>query len=173
MKHIIRLASILLFIGSVAVNAQEFKFGHINSQQLLQEMPEFELALNQMEKAQTDANERLKIMQTELQNQVTAYQNVAESMTVDQRTAKEAELGALNQKIQDYYSNTQQEMQQKEVDLTQPIIIKARQAVEEVGKENGFTYIFDTAKGDLLHIGVESVDVMPLVRKKLGITTTP
>lgn len=90
-------------------------------------------------------------------------------MTNDQRAAKEAQLGEMQQKIQSYYQQTQEDMQKKELELTQPIIEKARKIVEEVGKESGFTYIFDTAKGELVYLGVDSEDIMPLARKKLGI----
>lgn len=175
MKKIFRVSILLLFVGFAAANAQElvkYKFGHINSQELLSQMPEFEEALNAMEKMKTDGNERLKSMQTEMQNQVAAYQQAAATMTTEQRAAKETELGEMSQKIQAYYQQTQQTMQQKETELTQPIIEKARKAVEAVGKENGFTYIFDTAKGDLVYFGVSSEDIMPLVRKKLGIIPT-
>lgn len=174
MRNIFRLTIVLFFTGILVVNAQgiQYKFGHINSQKLLSEMPEFEQALDAMEKLQTDGNERLQNMQTEMQNQVTAYQNIASTMTPEQRASRETELGGMSQKIQEYYQQMQQTMQQKEAELTQPIIEKARKVVEEVGKENGFTYVFDLAKGDVIYFGVESVDIMPLVRKKLGIIPT-
>ncbi len=174
MKNIIRLSIALFFTSFIAVNAQgiQYKFGHINSQKLLAEMPEFEEALTAMEKMQTDGNERLQNMQKEMQNQIAVYQNAAAAMTPEQRAAREAELGGMSQKIQEYYQQMQQQMQQKEAELTQPIIEKARKVVEEVGKENGFTYIFDLAKGDVIYFGVESVDIMPLVRKKMGIIPT-
>lgn len=171
MKKIFRLSFVLFFVGCIAANAQGiiYKFGHINSQQLLSEMPEFETALKAMERLQTEGNERLQTMQAEMQNQLAAYQSAASTMTNDQRAAKEAQLGEMQQKIQSYYQQTQEDMQKKELELTQPIIEKARKIVEEVGKESGFTYIFDTAKGELVYLGVDSEDIMPLARKKLGI----
>lgn len=171
MKKIFRLSFVLFFVGCIAANAQGiiYKFGHINSQQLLSEMPEFETALKAMEKLQTDGNELLQTMQAEMQNQLTTYQSNAGTMSNEQRSAKEAELGEMQQKIQAYYQQTQEDMKKKEIELTQPIIEKARKLVEEVGKANGFTYIFDTAKGELVYLGVESEDILPLVRKKLGI----
>ncbi len=169
----IRLVLIMLVGSLMATQAQAlFKFGHINSQQLLTEMPDFEQALKAMEKMQTDGNERLKLMQGELQKQMGALQNGGATMTAAARAEKEQQLVEMQQKIQQYYQQTQQDMQVKEAELTQPIIEKAKKAIAEVGKENGFTYIFDTAKGELVHIGVESVDVLPLVRKKLGITAS-
>ena len=75
----------------------------------------------------------------------------------------------MQQKIQVFYQNQQNELQKKEGELTEPIISKARKVVEEVGKENGFTYIFDLAKGEVLYFGSKSEDIMPILRKKLGI----
>lgn len=176
MKYTFRFITFLVLlvcVSSLSAQSKTLKFGHINSQQLLTEMPEFELALKQMEKMQTDGNEKLKIMQAELQKQVENYQKGAAILSMEARAAKEKELGEMQQKIQAYYQETQQLMQSKEAELTQPIIEKARKAVEELGKENGFLYIFDTAKGELIHIGVQSVDIMPLARKKLGIVSTP
>lgn len=51
--------------------------------------------------------------------------------------------------------------------LVQPLIDKAKKAIEEVAKENGFTYIIDTSSGALLYSGGE--DILPLVKKKLNL----
>ena len=47
-----------------------------------------------------------------------------------------------------------------------PMIQKVQQAIEEVGKEHGFTYIFDSSMGATLYNGGE--DVSSLVKTKLG-----
>ncbi|MFB6320488.1 OmpH family outer membrane protein [Saccharicrinis sp. FJH54] len=153
------------------VNAQtKFKFGHIDSQALIQKMPEMDKAMNDLEDLQTSNNEKLKMMQGELQKLNTKY--VSESKTLDAitRQSREKELQMMSQNIQDFYQSAQKDMQQKQTELTQPILDKARKAVEEVGRENGFTYIFDLAKGEVLYMGDQSIDIMPLVLKKLGIT---
>jgi outer membrane protein len=62
-----------------------------------------------------------------------------------------------------------QDLQQKEVELTSPIIEKARNAVEAVAKENGYSYIFNSTEGLLLY-AQPSDDVMDMVKAKLGIT---
>jgi outer membrane protein len=41
------------------------------------------------------------------------------------------------------------------------------EAIKTVGKENGFTYIHDQAA--LLYAADNSEDILPLVKKKLGI----
>jgi outer membrane protein len=48
----------------------------------------------------------------------------------------------------------------------QPIMDKARKAIEAVGKENGYQYIYDAA--GLLY-AQDSDNVLPLVKAKLGL----
>ena len=157
------------FIAGTVAQTKKLKFGHINSQELLQKMPEMDQALSALEDLQTNNNEKLKLMQDELKNLNAQYVNARNTMDAASRQAKEQELQGMDQNIRAFYQNTQQEMQQKQQELTQPIIEKARKAVEEVGKENGFMYIFDISKGEVLFMGDQSVDVLPLVLKKLGI----
>jgi outer membrane protein len=52
-----------------------------------------------------------------------------------------------------------------------PIIDKAKKAIEDVAKENGYTYIFDSSVGVLLYYE-NSDDIMTLVKKKLGLSLT-
>lgn len=165
---------VLLFVLPLAftqVNAQtKFKFGHIDSQALLQKMPEMEKAMAALEDLQTNNNERLKMMQQELQTMNSKFMSESKTLDAITRQSREKELQMMSQNIQGFYQSAQQEMQQKQNDLTQPILEKARKAVEEVGKENGFTYIFDLSKGEVLYMGDQSMDIMPLVLKKLGIS---
>jgi outer membrane protein len=51
----------------------------------------------------------------------------------------------------------------------QPVISKATAAIEAVAKENKISYVFDTSKGEFLVVP-DSEDILPLVKKKLGIT---
>ncbi|MFB6343595.1 OmpH family outer membrane protein [Saccharicrinis sp. FJH62] len=164
---------LLVVLPFAVMNIQgqtKYKFGHIDSQALLQKMPEMDKAMGTLEDLQTSNNEKLKMMQGELQKLNSKY--VSESKTLDAiaRQSREKELQMMSQNIQDFYQSAQQDMQQQQTALTQPILDKARKAVEEVGKENGFTYIFDLSKGEVLYMGDQSVDIMPLVLKKLGIT---
>jgi outer membrane protein len=59
-------------------------------------------------------------------------------------------------------------LEQDEQDLINPIIEKAKKAIEQVAKENGYTYIFDTSVGAVLY-WEESDNVLSLVKKKLNL----
>ena len=80
----------------------------------------------------------------------------------------ESEIMDLQQRIQSFQASAQEQLQMKEQDLLQPIIDKAKKAIEDVAKENGYTYIFDSGLGVLLYMP-EGDDVKALVKTKLGI----
>ena len=80
---------------------------------------------------------------------------------------KIAEITGLEQRIQTFQQNAQQSLQAKEQELLEPILSKARKAIEDIAKEGDFTYIFDKSIGSILY-AKESEDIMSLVKKKLG-----
>lgn len=167
MKKSLLVLMLVLPLFAVALKAQ--KFGHINSQELIMKMPEMEAALASLEDLQTSNNERLKLMQDELQRLNAEYVQARKTLDAITRQTREAELQKMNQNIQGFYQTAQEDMKTKQQELTEPIIEKARKAVETVGKEQGLLYVFDVSKGEVLYMGAQSLDLFPIVAKKLGI----
>ena len=60
----------------------------------------------------------------------------------------------------------QNDLAQMEQTVLAPMIERVRKAIQDVGAEQGFTYIFDTSTGVTLYNGGE--DVTELVKTKLG-----
>ena len=61
-------------------------------------------------------------------------------------------------------------MQKKQAELLAPIETKINEAITKVGDENGFIYIFDvTNPGTFAYMSSKSINVLPLVKVKLGI----
>jgi outer membrane protein len=81
---------------------------------------------------------------------------------------KEEELTSLGTRIQNFQQQAQQSLEQQEQALIEPIVNKAKKAIEQVAKENGYTYIFDTSAGSLL-FWEESDNVLASVKKKLNL----
>ncbi len=171
MKSRILVLLTLVIMMSQALEAQvkALKFGHVNSQELLSQLPEMEAALTKLENINTNNNEQLTKMQAELKSKSEKYMAEQATLTDLINAQRQQELQQMDQNIRAFYQAAQQDIQKKEQELTLPIIEKARKAVEEVGKENGFTYIFDISKGAVIFQGAQSIDVMPLVKKKLGL----
>jgi outer membrane protein len=169
MKRFIGIATLIFLVASVG-QSQTFKFGHINSDELIQALPEFDTANVKLEKFRKELVNYLELMSVELNNKSDAYNKESKNLTDLVKQTKEQELIDLNRKIQEFQQNAQEQLQNKQVELFQPIYQKVDKAIKDVGKENGFTYVFDVAKGSLLYFDeTKSTNVMTLAKAKLGL----
>jgi outer membrane protein len=172
MKRLICIGALLFAImltGHVA-SAQNLKFGHINSDQLIQALPEFDSAQVSLEKFQKELINALDLMTVELNTKSEAYNKDSKNLSEVVRQTKEQELYDMNKRIQDFQNSAQTQLQNKQAELFQPILTKVEKAIKDVGKENGFIYVFDVAKGSIAYFDeAKSTDVMDLAKAKLGI----
>lgn len=153
----------------ISVQAQSpLKFGHINSTQLLSQMPETKAADSSLQKFGTSLENQLKTMTAEYQSKIADFKSKEGAMADPIREAKLKEISDLEERIQSFQESAQSSMQKKKEELYTPILKKAEEAINAVAKEKGFSYIFDSSAGTLL-FAQESDDVLPLVKGKLGL----
>ena len=169
MRSKLRLLSLLLFVGAVAFAQKPLKFGNVNTQEILMSMSELKDVQAQLEAEYKQKENQLTTLQEDLKKQQDAYMQKAETMSPEDRAAKEQELQTMGQKIQNYYTLAQQQLQAKEKELKMPLLQKVQAAIQEVGDENGFIYIFEVNSGVPIYHSQKCVDVTPLVKTKLGI----
>ena len=161
--------SLLILVG-VSASAQTMKFGHIDFQALIQSMPEREVAQKTMAKTQSDLESQLSVMQKEYQTKGQEYVALVKQANVTDaiRQAKEADIQSLQERITTLQQQAQENLQKEESKQFQPIIEKARKALTDVAKEQGMLYVFDV-NSVLYYNAVQSTDMMPLVKTKLGL----
>ncbi len=172
MKRFISIAMVIIVIALAGQSAmaQNFKFGHINSDELIQTMPEYDSATVKLEKFRKELVNALELMSVELNTKNDAYQKESKLLSDIVKQTKEQELIDMNKRIQDFQTNAQTQLQGKQTEVFQPIYAKVDKAIKEVGKENGFLYVFDVAKGALLYFDeAKSINLLPLVKTKLGL----
>ncbi len=170
MKNIIKLLAVVMICLSTQSFAQNLKFGHINRAEVIMLMPERDSAVAKMEKYGNELQETFQAMQAEFQKKYEEYNQKAKDWLPAVLEAKEKELGEIQQRLQQFSSNAQQEMGQMEQQLMTPVIQKASEAINKVGKANGFIYIFDTSASSIAYLNESmSENVMSLVKQELGI----
>jgi outer membrane protein len=172
MKRFIGIAALTILVALMGQSAiaQNMKFGHINSDELIQALPEFDSANVKLEKFRKELVNALELMSVELNNKNDAYNKESKNLTEIVKQTKEQELIDMNRRIQEFQTNAQTQLQNKQVELFQPVYAKVDKAVKDVGKENGFVYVFDIAKGSLLYFDeTKSTNVMALAKAKLGL----
>lgn len=164
------VSKLLLILGLFAftLNASAQKFGHIDFAKLYSQMPGLDSVQVKYKDYADQLRKQIGAMQTELENKYADYQANSATMSPIIKQTKEKEMSDLNDRIQAFNSQAQQDLSAKETELTTPIIEKARKAITDVAKEHGYAYIFNSAEGLLLY-AQESDDITDLVKKKLGI----
>ena len=169
LSGILAVAVCMAFAGQRA-DAQTFKFGHINSDDLIRAMPEYDSAMAKLEKTRKELLNAIEIMQVEINNKYEAYNKEAKNLTELVRQAKEQEIQDAQQRLQEFQGNAQAKLQEEQSTLTQPIFTKVDKAIKDVGKEGGYIYVFDVAKGQVLYFDdTKSTNILPQVKTKLGI----
>jgi len=163
MKKIYLLSlTLLISISSFSQN----KFGYIDSQELLLLMPERKTAEEEVQTFAKSLESQLQAMTAEYQQSVQEYQANEATYTDLVKQDKVTEITGLEQRIQSFQQNAQQALQSKEQELLEPILQKARKAIEDVASEGDYTYIFDKSVGSILYVK-ESENILDKVKKKL------
>jgi outer membrane protein len=170
-KLLLTLAACVMFVlvsGSVSFAQQ--KIGHINTQEVLQLMPERDSAAKIYEKFNAEITKNFESMNVVYNNLLETYTKQKDSLSSFIRSAKEAELVDMQGKIQNFQTVAQQELDKKQTELMAPIVDKLKKTIKAVAESNKFTYIIDAAGGTLVYFPEdESLNILPLVKAKLGI----
>jgi len=149
----------------------KIKLGHIDSMELLQAMPARDSAQKILQDFSKVLETQLVAMQKEMEKKYQEYQ-AGGTMAPAILQLKQQELQDLQARIEAFQQTAQKDLKEKETELLKPIIDKAKKAIEDVAKENGYTYIFDSSVGVLLY-SESSDDIMALVKKKLNLKAAP
>ncbi|MEA3477780.1 MAG: OmpH family outer membrane protein [Bacteroidota bacterium] len=165
MKRIILAVGILSM--AFALHAQ--KFGHVTSEQLLQAMPEYDSAQAELQQLQQHYELEIERIQVEINKKIEEFNQSEATMSDLIKEAKASEIQELQMRLQNYSQTAQQDLQQQSMLVIQPVMEMARNAIDEVAKEHGLIYVFDLSQGNPVYTSEESLDMVPLVKAKLGI----
>lgn len=169
MKHFkTLLLATALFIGATSFTQAQSKVAHINTQTLIQAMPEMNTAQAEMDKLGKTYEADIQAMVTEYQNKMKQYEAEAATKTDEENQKRLVEVQTMQQNIQQYQNQAQQEMQKKEIDLLKPITEKAKSAILKVARAQGFEYVLDSTQGGGV-IMADGKNLLDDVKKDLGI----
>ena len=162
-----KLVLMLLMFAPLATFAQQ-KFGHINAQEVMSQMPEFIKARGEMEAKAKQFENDLKAMQDELQRKSQEYDKNKSTMNATKQQETETELNTLYQKYQQALQDNQQTLSKEQQEKMQPITTKLVNAIKAVGKAGGYVYIMDVSSGIPYISDTLSKDVTAEVKAQLN-----
>ncbi|MBL0308853.1 MAG: OmpH family outer membrane protein [Bacteroidetes bacterium] len=167
-NKIIVLLIASLFISVGTIQAQQ-KYGHINSSEILEAMPEYKQMTAVLEKKQKDAQLQMQKMYQDYQARQKELSEYGMSMMMAVREEKMLELDSLQQTLDGFEGKASADIQKMHEKLMTPLNDKYIKIVNQVAKENGYSYIFDIAAGILVYYPENSGDITNMVKQKMGI----
>lgn len=173
-----RTLFLTLFLGCLSVaafsqTAPTQKIGYADWDYVFSQMPDYKRIDNELKTHGTQLENQLKAKYQDYDTKLKAYQASAPTMVDAVRRDKELELTQLQESIQKFQQDAQTSLQNKQNTLMEPVFAKVGKAIEEVAKENGYTFILNPqlmGGGDILLYSDEKYDISDMVLKKMGIT---
>lgn len=160
---------ILIFVIAFTANLFAQKFGHVNSGEIVQLMPEMNTVKVKMDSIQKKLGEDFQVETAEYEKLMKEYEKmVADGASENMLKLKQDEIITKQEFLQKYQATLEEEVYTQQDKLTKPLLEKLQTAIKEVSTEKGLTYVFDIASGALLYYNPAD-DINADVKKKLGI----
>ncbi|MGA7160172.1 MAG: OmpH family outer membrane protein [Bacteroidota bacterium] len=162
--------TVLLLIAAVIPSSAQMKIGYINSEAIMQQLPEAQDAQKQLDGISADWQSELTKMQTDLQHKFDDYDKKKLIMSDQRRAEVEKELKDLDKKMVDYRTakfGANGELFSKQNELMKPIQDKVFKAVKDVATDGDYDYVFDKSSSTLLMYSNEKNDLTSKVLAKL------
>ena len=147
----------------------QIKLGHTNSDELIMAVPEMAGIENELLQLRTKFETEFQEKHDIFFAQFTEFQERQNVMPENLRAMREQELIDAEQRINEFIQQADAELEQRRQELLMPVIERVANAIQAVGTEHGFSYIFDMAAHSILFVSPTTHDITPLVKAKLGI----
>jgi len=166
-----KLLILFIAIAPMAAIAQNLQIAVVNTQEIFAAMPE----LSDIERQVADRAEQMQAimqeMEAEYNRRFTEFQALPETTSDAIRQDREREIMQIIERFQTFVQNSEQEIQQLQFSLLEPVRRRVSDAIEAVGNEGGYTFVFDIASqmSPIVFINDNAVDITQRVRTRLGI----
>jgi outer membrane protein len=165
-----RIILVLVVVLAASVTCAQTKVGHINSEAIMQALPEAIDAQKSLDGLVAQWEAELQKMQADWKRKFDDYDKKKLILTDQVRADAEKELRDLDQAITDYRTKKfgqNGELFQKQNDVMKPIQNKIFKVLEDIARDDGYDYIFDRSGEILLLYASDKRDLTSLVIQRM------
>ena len=147
------LISALVFSASAAQSAfaDEAKIGTVDMQKALQSVDAGKKAKSQLEKEFNTKKKDLQSEEASIKKMTEEFKKQSLVLSDEARAKKQQEIQERIMKFQELTQRSQSEIQQKEQDLTGPIIMSLRSMIGDLAKKRGYTFVLEKNENSVLY----------------------
>lgn len=160
-----KLLLALMIALPMSVFAQ--KFAVINTEALMGSMPELKTVSEQLEASNKKYQDEFNKLQEEFGKKFEEFQALEESTPQTIKDRRMQEMQELENKIQQFRQTASEDLQRQQQQLMAPIQEKVVKAIQAIGAEGGYTFVFENQVP--IYVGTDVTDITPAVKTRLGI----
>ena len=174
-KPLFRFFLIFSLLWAADVQAQRLSFAYVDSDYILNRMPEYQSAQQQLNESAVQWEKEALDMETALVQMQRDFAAEEILLTAEQRKERKESINQQEKKLIDFRQDkfgTEGALFKKRAQLVKPIQDKMFEAVQAVAKAQGLDYIFDKASGVQMLYANPRYDKTFEVMEELGIPLT-
>lgn len=161
-KAFLLLASLVVFSSQNVFAAPDFSVAYVDIQKALETSRAGSRAQKKYEKEIKSAQDGLRTKKKELEKKQAAFLKQKSSLNADARAKKQEELISLEKDLKRSLEDAQDNLQRTNSSLISDLVTDLRKIVKEVGKEKGYTIIFERGGTGVLYAD-NDIDITELV----------
>lgn len=168
------LKKLLIFfiaLAPIAAVAQDVKIAYINAQEVFAAMPELSNIETQLTQKQEQINKNGQALIDEFNKKAEEFEASSSTATETVIQDQQKQLQSIQERYQLFLQNSQQEMNQLQQQLIEPINQKIADAIKSVGDTNNYTFVFDvsTMQSPIVYVNPSAINITQEVKTKLGL----
>lgn len=171
-KKTLFLFATLLLLSINIVKAQgNQKFAFVDSNYILQNIPEYGDAQEQINQLSAKWEKEIKTLRTKVEEMKREYQTESVLLTDEQKRKKEEKIAEKEQEItslQMQYFGPDGQLFSKRMELIQPIQEKIYNAINQLALVKNYAFVFDKASGTTILFCNEKNDISDDVLDEIG-----
>ncbi|MDR1810252.1 MAG: OmpH family outer membrane protein [Prevotella sp.] len=161
-----KLIILLFVIAPVSVLAQD-KLAYIITNEVFMQMPELKEVESKLATKQEEIKKNISAMEKLYNETLESFKNSTDSLSQSVIADRQKQIESLQDRYETYVQNSSKELETLRQQLLTPVQQKFQKAVQDVGAEQGYTYIIDASA--VLYVSPGAVNAGPFVKTKLGI----
>ena len=165
----IMISALALFLMAGSTMAQKFAF--VDSDYILQNIPSYNAAQDQLDKISETWEAEITAEYEEISKMYKTYQSERVLLTDEMRKKREEDIITRERAVKDLqnkYFGPEGDLSKKRQELVKPIQDALYKAVKELSAEGSYAIIFDTGSGASILYSNPRYDLSDEVLKKLG-----
>ncbi len=166
MKKFVTLGLIVMGLVGLSSTSEAQKIGYISADEVIALMPEAAKVDTQLNEYQQALYTQAQIKKDEFDQKVAKFYQDSGKLSNSLKEVQRKELQTEVQELSGAEQKIQQQFDAKRQELSLPIQRKLQAAIQEVAKENGYTYVFPR---EALLVMPPADDLGSLVKRKLGL----